>query len=239
MLRACVSALTCGHELVVAMCLSSLPLHFSVDTPRDRVAFAQFQMDPRDSTTPLRAEHFKEIFKATDTNKFVVSLGDVGESKDCTGSGSLFAGTTECFNLVRDYLDGFLDGTGVKGFDVVGGNHDLEGIDEFQTDEENLEAYLRILGKETPQFKHEIAEKTLVVGMGSTKFHGRSGCLHEVCVDDEQIAWFEKTIEEHPASEGWKIFVFTHAPIIGSGLRVLQEHVVNGCCWLNHTHGVA
>ena len=32
---------------------------------------------------------------------FVVSLGDLGESKDCTGSGSLFAGTTECFKLAR------------------------------------------------------------------------------------------------------------------------------------------
>ena len=41
------------------------------------------------------------IFAATDTNKFVVSLGDLGESKDCTGSGSLFAGTTECFKLAR------------------------------------------------------------------------------------------------------------------------------------------
>ena len=46
-------------------------------------------------------DHFKEIFAATDTNKFVVSLGDLGESKDCTGSGSLFAGTTECFKLAR------------------------------------------------------------------------------------------------------------------------------------------
>ena len=40
----------------------------------------------------------------------------------------------------------------------------------------------------------------------------------------------------HPADEGWKVFVFTHAPPNGSGLRVLQEnHVVNGCCWLNHS----
>ena len=46
-------------------------------------------------------DHFKEIFAATDTNKFVVSLGDLGESKDCTGSGSLFAGSTECFKLAR------------------------------------------------------------------------------------------------------------------------------------------
>ena len=36
--------------------------------------------------------------------------------------------------------------------------------------------------------------------------------------------------------DGWRIFVFSHAPPMGSGLRVLQEnHVVNGCCWLNHS----
>ena len=55
----------------------------------------------------------------------------------------------------RDFLDGF----GPK-FDVVGGNHDLEGIDEFFTDESNLEVYLRELGKKTPQFCHEVADKT-------------------------------------------------------------------------------
>ena len=38
-------------------------------------------------------------------------------------------------------------------------------------------------------------------------------------------------------ADGWKVFVFTHAPPNGSGLRVLQEnHVVNGCCWLNHSN---
>jgi len=32
------------------------------------------------------------------------------------------------------------------------------------------------------------------------------------------------------------MFVFSHAPPNGSGLRVLQEnHVINGCCWLNHS----
>ena len=193
------------------------------------------QLDPRDLDHSFEGrEHFKQIFEEADTNKFTVSLGDLGESKDCTGSGSLFAGTSECFKLSKDFLDGF--GTG---FDVVGGNHDLEGIDEFPTDEENLEAYLKGLGKETPQFCHEVAEKTLVVGLGSTAFRTAQYTSHEVSVDDEQIAWFEKTIADHPAEDGWKVFVFSHAPIIGSGLRVLQEcHVVNGCCWLNHNDGV-
>ena len=43
-------------------------------------------------------------------------------------------------------------------------------------------------------------------------------------------------MKECPASDGWRVFVFSHAPPMGSGLRVLQEnHVVNGCCWLNHS----
>ena len=35
----------------------------------------------------------------------MVSLGDLGESKDCTGSGSLFAGTTECFKLAPHHVE--------------------------------------------------------------------------------------------------------------------------------------
>ncbi len=179
-------------------------------------------------------EHFRSII-ADAPRPFTVSLGDLGESKDCTQTQQLFSGTTPCFELARDYLDGF--GTP---FNAVGGNHDLEGIDEFATDEENLEAYLRILGKETPQFCHEVAHKTLVVGISSTSFRTAKYTSHEVCVDAEQLAWFEETIASHRAEDGWKIFVFSHAPIIGSGLRVLQEcHVVNGCCWLNHNDAVA
>ena len=50
------------------------------------------------------------------------------------------------------------------------------------------------------------------------------------------MRWFEQLLIEHPSKDGWRVFVFTHAPPNGSGLRVLQEnHVVNGCCWLNHS----
>jgi len=192
-------------------------------------------IDPRDMDHTLEGrDHMKKILEGS-PRPFLVSLGDLGESKDCTETKQLFSGTTPCFELVKDYLDGF----GTK-YDIVGGNHDLEGIDEFATDEDNLEAYLRILKKETPQFCHEIAEKTLVVGLGSTVFREAPYTSHEVYVDEEQLKWFEKIIEDHPASEDWQIFVFTHAPIIGSALRVLQEcHVVNGCCWLNHNDAVS
>jgi len=165
----------------------------------------------------------------------LVSVGDLGESKSVRPeeTAELFAGTTACHELAADFLGSF--GTD---YEVIGGNHDLEGIDEFATDEENLEAFMRIHGKPTPQFSRLIAEKTLLVGLGSTVFREAKYTSHEVIVDDAQLRWFEDTLKAHPSSDGWKIFVFSHAPPIGSGLRVLQaNHVVNGCCWLNHSGG--
>ena len=192
-------------------------------------------LDPRSMEDHIRGrEHFLPILHKDGeprVNTAIVSLGDLGESKPCEpNTEELFAGTSRCHALAAEYLEGF----GVP-FEVVGGNHDLEGIDEFPTDAANLEAYLRLLGKPTPQFKRLIAEKTLLVGLGSTSFRTAPFTSHEVCIDNEQIEWFEQTIKDCPASEGWRVFVFSHAPPMGSGLRVLQEnHVVNGCCWLNH-----
>ena len=165
----------------------------------------------------------------------LVSLGDLGESKSVRPAETqeLFAGTTECHELAAEFLGSF----GVP-YEVIGGNHDLEGIDEFSTDEANLEAFCRIHEKPQMQFSRMIAEKTMLVGLGSTVFRTAKYTSHEVTIDDEQLAWFEDLVTSCPSEEGWKLFVFTHAPPIGSGLRVLQEnHVVNGCCWLNHSGG--
>lgn len=168
-------------------------------------------------------------------NVALVSLGDLGESKNCGQNpdlpAELFAGTTICHEIASEYLGSF----GVP-YEVIGGNHDLEGIDEFVTDADNLKIFLKAHGKPTPHFAREIAEKTFIVGLGSTVFRGAKYTSHEVIVDDQQIEWFEQFLKDHPADDGWKIFMFTHAPPNGSGLRVLQEnHVVNGCCWLNHS----
>jgi len=181
--------------------------------------------------------HFLPIFeeaKEKHGNVALVSLGDLGESKSVRPeeTSELFAGTTECHEMAAEFLGSF----GVP-YDVVGGNHDLEGLDEFETDKENLEMYLRVHNKETPQFCRQIADKTLLVGLGSTVFRDAVYTSHEVTIDQAQIDWFENLVVNHPAEEGWKVFVFTHAPPNGSGLRVLQEnHVVNGCCWLNHSN---
>ena len=179
-------------------------------------------------------EHFMKnvLDNGNKPNSCVVSLGDLGESKAVEeGTKELYAGTSRCLQLAADFLKGFK-----VPFEVIGGNHDLEGIDEFPTDQANLDAYLKIMGKPTPQFKRQIAEKTLLVGLGSTVFRDAVYTSHEVYIDDAQVAWFEDVVSTHKAEDGWKIFVFTHAPPMGSGLRVLQEnHVVNGCCWLNHS----
>ena len=177
---------------------------------------------------------FEEERKRTG-NMALVSLGDLGESKYCDHNPEnpteLFSGTSLCHEMAANYMSSF----GVP-YEVIGGNHDIEGLDEFQTDEENLEAFLRIHNKPTPQFCREIADKTLLVGLGSTTFRDAPYTSHEVIIDEQQIQWFESLLKAHPASEGYKVFVFTHAPPNGSGLRVLQEnHVVNGCCWLNHS----
>lgn len=184
-------------------------------------------------------DHWMPIFERANEqhgNVALVSLGDLGESKNCDHNdenpAELFAGTTACHELAADFLGSF----GGVPYEVIGGNHDLEGIDEFKTDEENLQVFMKAHDKPTAQFCREVADKTLLVGLGSTVFRDAPYTSHEVIVDDKQIAWFENLLETHPADDGWKVFVFTHAPPNGSGLRVLQEnHVVNGCCWLNHS----
>ena len=88
-------------------------------------------LDPRFMDDHIEGrKHFSTILEdGNKKNSCVVSLGDLGESKSVVeGSSELFAGTTGCFNLAREFLDGFK-----VPFEVVGGNHDLEGIDEFPT----------------------------------------------------------------------------------------------------------
>lgn len=184
-------------------------------------------------------DHWVPIFqrsKEAHGNVAMVSLGDLGESKNCDHNpdnpSELFAGTTLCHDMASEFLRSF-----EVPYEVIGGNHDLEGIDEFRTDQQNLDVFLKAHGKPTAQFCREIADKTLLVGLGSTIFREAPYTSHEVIVDSEQVDWFEHLLKDKPADEGWKIFVFTHAPPNGSGLRVLQEnHVVNGCCWLNHSN---
>eukprot|EP01035_Chromulina_nebulosa_P030670 gene30670-40777_t len=167
-------------------------------------------LDPRFMDDHLEGrDHFLKILEdGNRPNSCVVSLGDLGESKPVfPDSSELFSGTTKCFQLSREYLDGFK-----VPFEVIGGNHDLEGIDEFPTDGSNLAAYLKILGKPSPNFLREISPKVLLLGLGSVLFRNAQYTSHEVFIDEKQIDWFEEVARTHPTEEGWRIFVFTHAP---------------------------
>jgi hypothetical protein len=161
----------------------------------------------------------------------MVSLGDLGRGKKNSWHEPGDAGTSQCFAMAKEYLDGF---EGIS-YDLVAGNHDIEGLDEFDTDQENLQAWMDCFGKPHPQFHRYIGDKTLLLGLSTVQFRDAPYSSHEVHVDDQQIEWFQQMVESHSAQDGWKILVFSHAPIVGSGLRVLQNvHVTSGCAWLNH-----
>ena len=108
-------------------------------------------------------------------NVHVISLGDLGVVKSLQEGGPLFSGTSECFKLAKSYLDSY----GLP-YDVVAGNHDLEGLDEFETDEDNLAAFISGMGKTEPYFCTPIAEKTVVVGLSTSRFRDAPGSSHEV-----------------------------------------------------------
>ncbi len=161
----------------------------------------------------------------------LVSLGDLGRKDIRHEPGD--AGTTKSFVDAKEYFSH--PEFGDIPFDLVTGNHDLEGLDEFDTDEKNLQAWMDCFNKDTPQFSRYLGDRTLLLGLSTVRFRAAPYSSHEVHVNRQQIDWFVDMVESHPAKEGWKILVFSHAPITGSGLRVLQSvHVTNGCAWLNH-----
>ena len=54
---------------------------------------------------------------------------------------------------------------------------------------------------------------------------------HEVHIDDAQLAWFEEQLQEAGARP---VAVFTHAPVMGSGLKAVLDvrtpHARLCCC---------
>ncbi|KAJ1618202.1 Metallo-dependent phosphatase-like protein [Pavlovales sp. CCMP2436] len=159
----------------------------------------------------------------------LVSLGDLGRKDIRHKPGD--AGTSKSFEDALAYFDGFAP----LELSVITGNHDLEGLDEFGTDEANLQAWMKCFSLDAPWWAKQVARRTLIVGLSTTRFRESPYSSHEVFISDEQICWFERTLQQHPASDGWKVLVFSHAPPMGSGLRVLQGvHIRNGCAWLNH-----
>ena len=80
----------------------------------------------------------------------------------------------------------------------------FEGLDEFDSDEENMKAWMECFDKPKPQFCKKVG-KTLLIGLSTTRFRDAPYSSHEVHVDDEQLAWFLNIVKEHSHEEGWKV----------------------------------
>lgn len=149
----------------------------------------------------------------------VVQLGDLGSYEKG------WPGSNQCFDLAKQYLDSF--GTPVG---LILGNHDLEG-DEFETDADNLDAW-KAKFAQNHYWSSKIGKVTFV-GLSTVRFRSNVHSVHEVHIDDEQIQFLEETLEK---ANGGPVVMFSHAPILGSGLKAVQAvHVKNRCAWLNHS----
>ncbi|HVX11773.1 MAG TPA: metallophosphoesterase [Pirellulales bacterium] len=148
----------------------------------------------------------------------VFQLGDQGGYSHC--------GTWQSFMEGLDFLQGF-----DRPFATLMGNHDMEGP-EYASDAETVAAWCEAFAATTPYREVDLGH-ALGICLSTTRFRGNRGCCHEVYIDDAQLAWFSATLARHRQRP---TFVFSHAPIIGSGLRVLQNiHLKCPNAWLNHT----
>lgn len=150
----------------------------------------------------------------------VVSLGDQGGYSHC-GSRLSFA---------EGY--GFFSSFGVPFYALIG-NHDMEGA-EFEHDHEAVAAWCQQFGYPRPYTSFDLGP-ALGITLSQTSFRNNPGSHHEVNIDDEQFAWFAQTLAQNPDRP---TFVFSHAPILGSGVRVLQDlHLKGPNAFLNnYTH---
>lgn len=166
-------------------------------------------------------DQLREMARNASEAPRVVQLGDLGNYDPG------WPGSNPCFAVARDYLQGFALPTA-----LVLGNHDLEG-DEFETDEANLAAWHAYFGQRH-YWTADVGPATLI-GLSTTRFRSNPFSVHEVHIDEEQMEFFEATLETASAA-GRPVVMFTHAPIMGSGLKALQAvHVKNRCAWLNHS----
>ena len=148
----------------------------------------------------------------------IFQLGDQGGYSHC--------GTWLSFQEGIDFLSGF----GVPFHSLIG-NHDLEGL-EYSSDQQAVAAWCQAFDREQPYYAADLGE-ALAICLSSTGFRLNSGCHHEVRLGAEQLTWFKATLARNRSRP---TFVFAHAPVLGSGLRVLQNlHLKCPNAWMNHT----
>lgn len=170
----------------------------------------------------------------------LLQLGDLGASNAAPG-------TTALFKKARAYLSSALPPHAPPPALVVG-NHDLEGVSEFDAlfpdddagraaDAANLEAWARAFGQ-APTWAAPLGP-ALAIGLSTATWRSNRDSVHEVAIPVPDIEWFEDTVAD-AARTNTPVLVFTHAPPAGCGLRVVQSvHVRNRCAFLNHADRAA
>lgn len=149
----------------------------------------------------------------------LAQLGDLG-AYECN------PGTVACFDTARSYLDSF----GLP-FALVTGNHDVEAFD-VETDEENVANWRQVFGQRH-YWAADVGPATFV-GLSTVRFRSNAHSVHEVYVDDAQVAWLDALLASLPSDR--PVIVLTHAPPQGCGLKAVQAvHVRNRCAWLCHS----
>jgi hypothetical protein len=163
----------------------------------------------------------------------LIQLGDLGAS-------SFSPGSAACFAAARAYLDEHI---GVPRA-LVTGNHDLESptfdapgdVSGEVSDAANLAAWRSAFNQ--PHAWSASLGPARVLGISTTAWRANAASVHEVRVDEAQLAWLEAEVAATPPAT--PIIVVSHAPPAGCGLRVVQDvHVRNRCAYLNHTDPTA
>jgi 3',5'-cyclic AMP phosphodiesterase CpdA len=142
----------------------------------------------------------------------VVQLGDLG-----TGPTS---GCLAAFEAARTFLLSLN-----LPFLLITGNHDLEGT-AYDTDAANLEAWSSCF--EQNHYWAKDVGPCVLVGLSTTRYRSNVLSHHEVHVDATQVDWFEALLQTFEVSK--PVVVFTHAPPLGCGLKVINDlHIKNRC----------
>ncbi len=178
------------------------------------IVMGDLHYEPQDSAV---FEKSIEVFNDLEPD-FLISLGDLG--------GYSHPGTKQSFDEAKNLFEKL----NCPYYPLVG-NHDLEGK-EFNTDKANLSSWQNTFQKELPYYSIEFNDFIFVL-LSTTRFRQNEYCCHEVFIEEQQFNWLQKIIEQNPNK---KILVFSHAPILGSGIRVLQNlHLRSGNAWINQT----
>ena len=142
----------------------------------------------------------------------LIQLGDLGASAEAPG-------TSRLFESARGFLASALP-PGAPPPALVVGNHDLEGVTEFdglfphddtgkEADAANLAAWSSVFNQ-APTWAAPLGP-ALAIGLSTTTWRSNRDSVHEVAIPVEEIQWFEDTIAD-AARSSTPVLVFTHAP---------------------------